>query len=176
MVIGPCLVIALVCGAHPYLNRAIALTIILAPSRSSSSSSLRHRAHLNLHLRAVALIFIFFAPSHLSSSSRRCTHLHCCAVRSISSLPHQVLRLHCNVKRSSFIVVIVPSCTLLLCLSSHHRGRVLKFIVASRSGALFQVAPSRSRALFIVALLRSRALFIVLAGNVAVLDVVRSWF
>ena len=84
------------CGAHPYLNCALVLTIFIVPLRSSSSL-LRCCAHL--YLCAVALIFIF-APLRSSSFSSLlyCAPLSLLRHALISSLGCRALHLHCSVK------------------------------------------------------------------------------
>jgi hypothetical protein len=76
------------------------LIFIFAPSRSSSSFC--HRIHHRL--RAVALIIVFVL-SRLSSLLRRCAHLIIALSSAQASLRRQALKLHCDVKRSSFIAL-----------------------------------------------------------------------
>ena len=84
--------------AHLLHYCAVVLIFIFAPSRSSSSFC--HRIHHRL--RAVALIIVFVL-SRLSSLLRRCAHLIIALSSAQASLRRQALKLHCNVKRSSFI-------------------------------------------------------------------------
>ena len=108
------------------------LIFIFAPSRSSSSFC--HRIH---HcLRAVALIIVFVL-SRLSSLLRRCAHLIIALSSAQASLRRQALKLHCDVKRSSFIALSSTQASL--------RPRALKKLQCTVKCSSF-LAPSCAQA------------------------------
>jgi hypothetical protein len=123
------------CCAH-HLHRTAAL-IFFITALSCSSSSSRRRAHL--HLFAIAFIIAFapstvFALSRSSSLLRRCAHLIIAPSSAQASLCRQALKLHCDIKRSSFIATSSAQALL--------RCQALKLHCALERSRIFNVPSS----------------------------------